>query len=61
LAHKTSTGYGTRGAAPEDIEIFCKYLRGDVKIKVSSDARTAADARKCIGMGCSRDHNPKYN
>lgn len=52
---KTSTGYGTRGASVEDIELFKKYL-GDapVKMKASGGVRTAEDARTYIEMGCLR-------
>lgn len=51
---KTSTGYGTRGAAPQDIELFKKYLRVPAKMKASGGIRTLADAQMYIGLGCSR-------
>jgi deoxyribose-phosphate aldolase len=51
---KTSTGYGTRGAVPEDIELFNKYLKIPAKIKASGGIHTAADAEKYIVQGCSR-------
>lgn len=51
---KTSTGYGTRGASPEDIELFCKYLKKPAKMKASGGIRTAEDAKRYIEMGCER-------
>lgn len=51
---KTSTGYGTRGAAPQDIELFKKYLRVPAKMKASGGIRTLEDAQMYIGLGCSR-------
>lgn len=52
---KTSTGYGSRGASVEDIELFKKYL-GDapVRIKASGGVRTAQEAKTYIDLGCSR-------
>ncbi len=52
---KTSTGYGSRGASVEDIELFKKYL-GDapVGIKASGGVRTAQEAKTYIDLGCSR-------
>lgn len=51
---KTSTGYGTRGASPEDIALFCKYLKKPAKMKASGGIRTAEDAKRYIEMGCER-------
>lgn len=51
---KTSTGYGTRGASLEDIELFCKYLKKPAKMKASGGIRTAEDAKRYIEMGCER-------
>ena len=51
---KTRTGYGTRGASPEDIELFCKYLKKPAKMKASGGIRTAEDAKRYIEMGCER-------
>lgn len=51
---KTSTGYGSRGATPEDIALFCHYLKKPVRIKASGGIRTTADAMKYIEMGCQR-------
>lgn len=51
---KTSTGYGTRGASPEDIKLFKKYLKKNTRIKASGGIRTHADADMYINLGCSR-------
>ena len=51
---KTSTGYGTRGALPKDIELFKKYLKKPAKMKASGGIRTAEDAKRYIEMGCER-------
>lgn len=51
---KTSTGYGTRGATPEDIQLFNKYLKIPASIKASGGIRTTADAKTYIALGCKR-------
>ena len=51
---KTSTGFGTRGASLEDIEIINKYKNSDLKIKASGGIRTKEDALKFIELGVSR-------
>lgn len=51
---KTSTGYGSRGASVEDIELFKKYLKKPAKMKASGGVRTTADAEKYVAMGCER-------
>ena len=51
---KTSTGYGTRGASVEDIELFKKYLKKPAKMKASGGIRTADDAAKYLALGCER-------
>lgn len=51
---KTSTGYGTRGATPEDIAMFNRYLKKPAKMKASGGIRTTADALRYIEMGCRR-------
>ena len=51
---KTSTGFGTRGASIEDIEIINKYKSNDLKIKASGGIRTKDDAQKYIELGVSR-------
>lgn len=51
---KTSTGFGTRGASIEDIEIINKYKSNDLKIKASGGIRNKVDAQKYIELGVSR-------
>ena len=51
---KTSTGYGSRGANFEDIELFKKYLKIPAKMKASGGIRTTEDAKRYVESGCSR-------
>lgn len=51
---KTSTGFGTRGASIEDIEIINKYKNKDLKIKASGGIREKKDAEKYIELDVSR-------
>ena len=51
---KTSTGFGTRGASFEDIEIINKYKNDKLKVKASGGIRTKEDAEKYIGLGVNR-------
>ncbi len=51
---KTSTGFGTRGAALEDIEIINKYKSDVLEIKASGGIRTYEDASKFLEKGVSR-------
>lgn len=51
---KTSTGFGTRGASFEDIEIIKKNIHNGTKIKASGGIRTKEEMKKYIEMGCDR-------
>ena len=51
---KTSTGFGTRGASFEDIEIMKANIHNGTMIKASGGIRTKEDMEKYIEMGCSR-------
>ena len=51
---KTSTGFGTRGASFEDIEIMKANIHNDTKIKASGGIRTKEDMEKYIELGCDR-------
>lgn len=51
---KTSTGYGTRGAVLEDIELFKKYLKKPARMKASGGIRTTEDAVRYVELGCER-------
>lgn len=51
---KTSTGFGTRGASLNDIEIINRYKNDKLKVKASGGIRTKEDAEKYIKLGVSR-------
>lgn len=51
---KTSTGFGSRGASLEDIEIINKYKNEVLEIKVSGGIKTLKDAEKFINIGVTR-------
>lgn len=51
---KTSTGFGTAGAKPEDIVLFKNNIGPDVKIKAAGGIRTKADIENYAELGCSR-------
>lgn len=51
---KTSTGFGTKGAAIEDIELFRTHIGSKVQIKAAGGIRTAEDMEQFIKAGCTR-------
>lgn len=51
---KTSTGFGTAGAALEDIKLFVSNIGPDVKIKAAGGIRTKADMEAFLDAGCDR-------
>ncbi len=51
---KTSTGFSSRGASLEDIEIMKKNIDTDMMIKASGGIRDLATAQKYISAGVSR-------
>lgn len=51
---KTSTGFGTGGAAMEDILLMKEYIGPEVKIKAAGGIRTREDMEAYIQAGCSR-------
>lgn len=51
---KTSTGFGTAGAALEDIALFRENIGKDVKIKAAGGIREAADFNAFYKAGCDR-------
>ena len=51
---KTSTGFGTRGASIEDIEIINKYKNEVLEVKASGGIKTLEDAEKFINLGVTR-------
>ena len=51
---KTSTGFSTGGATPEDIALFAKHVAPHVKIKAAGGIRSIADAENFIKLGATR-------
>lgn len=51
---KTSTGFGTSGAALADVALFKKHIGGGVKIKASGGIRTIEDTEAFLSAGCDR-------
>lgn len=51
---KTSTGFSTGGATPEDVALMRKTVGEDMGVKASGGIRTAADAAAVIKAGASR-------
>ena len=51
---KTSTGFGTAGAALEDIHLFKEHIGTGVKIKAAGGIRTKEDMVDYLKAGCDR-------
>lgn len=51
---KTSTGFGTSGAAMEDIELFKKHIGPKVRMKAAGGVKTVEDLEAFINAGCDR-------
>ena len=51
---KTSTGFSTGGATPEDIALFAKHTRPGLGIKAAGGIRSFEDAEKMIALGATR-------
>ena len=51
---KTSTGFGSRGASLNDIEIINKYKSDNLKVKASGGIRSREDVEKYIELGVNR-------
>ncbi|MCL2213860.1 MAG: deoxyribose-phosphate aldolase [Treponema sp.] len=51
---KTSTGFGTAGAALSDVELFKKHIGPNVKIKAAGGVKTRSDLEMFINAGASR-------
>ena len=50
----TSTGFGTGGAAKEDVELFQKHIGPNVKIKAAGGISTREDLELFLNLGCHR-------
>lgn len=51
---KTSTGFGTGGAAHDDILLFKKHIGSAVKIKASGGIKTRDEMERYLAEGCDR-------
>lgn len=51
---KTSTGFGTDGAARADVELFVKHIGPNVKIKAAGGISTKEDMEMFLTLGCDR-------
>ena len=51
---KTSTGFGTAGAALEDVLLFKEHIGPNVKIKAAGGVKTRDDLEKFLAAGCDR-------
>ncbi len=51
---KTSTGFGTAGATPEDVKLFKENIGEGVKIKAAGGIRTKEALREFVELGCDR-------
>lgn len=51
---KTSTGFGSGGATPEDIALFKKHIGPHVKIKAAGGVQTLEDLAMFLELGCDR-------
>lgn len=51
---KTSTGFSTAGATPEDVALFKENVGENIKIKAAGGISTLEDAEEMLRMGASR-------
>lgn len=51
---KTSTGFGTYGARPEDVALMKSIVGEDIKVKAAGGIKTAADCLEMIKSGAER-------
>jgi len=51
---KTSTGFSTAGATPDDIRIFAKHIKAPVKIKAAGGIKSISDAEEFLALGADR-------
>ena len=51
---KTSTGFSSAGATPEDIALFARYCTPHLKIKAAGGIRSFADAERLLSLGADR-------
>ncbi len=51
---KTSTGFSTAGATPEDVKLMKEHVGPGVKVKAAGGIASFEDAQKMVDMGASR-------
>ena len=51
---KTSTGFGSGGATPEDIKLFSENVSDNVKIKAAGGIKSISDAEEFLKLGAER-------
>lgn len=51
---KTSTGFSKSGATREDIILFAKHIKPNVKMKAAGGIRSFEDAEDFLNLGCER-------
>lgn len=51
---KTSTGFASGGATPEDIKLFARHIANGVKIKAAGGIASLEDAERFIELGADR-------
>lgn len=51
---KTSTGFSTGGATPEDIELFATHVGEGVRIKAAGGIKSFEDADRFLDLGAAR-------
>ena len=51
---KTSTGFSTAGATPEDVALMRKYSGPEVKVKAAGGIASIEDAQRLIELGADR-------
>lgn len=51
---KTSTGFSTAGATPEDIKIFAAHIKAPVRIKAAGGISSIEDAENFLALGADR-------
>lgn len=51
---KTSTGFGSGGATPEDVTLMVEAVAGKAQVKASGGVRDAEAAQKYVALGASR-------
>lgn len=51
---KTSTGFGTNGATPEDVKLFAEHIGPNVKIKAAGGVSSLEDLEMFLNLGCDR-------